>query len=101
MQFTELERNKFFATNETCLSINISDCEIIQSFFADWFGVIVFKVRLMLTGTLIFCKLNRRYSVLSGFTDSLFLIMSKKTSLMQDSIQEKLEANLGEKDKYI
>ena len=48
----------------------------------------------MLTWTLIFCELNGRYSVLSGFTDSLL-----KTSLMHDSIIENAaEANSGEKD---
>ena len=40
-----------------------------------------------------------RYSVLSGFTDSLFPIIQEKTSLMQDLIEEK--ANSGEKYKYI
>ena len=56
----------------------------------------------MLTGTLIFSELNRRYSVLSGFTDSLFPIIQKKTSLMQNSIEEKAgEANSGENDWYI
>ena len=41
-----------------------------------------------------------RYSVLSGFTDSLLPIIKKKTFLMQASIEEKAEeANLGEKDR--
>ena len=38
-----------------------------------------------------------RYSVLSGITDSLFPIIQEKTSL--DSIEEKAEANSGEKDR--
>ena len=56
----------------------------------------------MLTGTLIYFELNRRYSVLSRFTNSLFPIIHEKTSLMQDLIEEKVEeANSGEKDRYI
>ena len=54
----------------------------------------------MLTGALIFYELNKKYSVLSGFTDSLFPIIQEKTSLIQ--IEEKAEeANSGEKDWYI
>ena len=76
--------------------------KLYQGFFADSLGEIVFKLRSMLTGTLIFIELNRRYSVLSGFTDSLFPIIQEKTSLMQDSMEGKAEeANSGEKDKYI
>ena len=51
----------------------------------------VFKLRLMLTGTLIFFELSRRYSVLSGLTDSLFPIIHEKISLMHDSIDMKAE----------
>ena len=50
-----------------------------------------FKLRLMLTGTLIFFELNRRYSVLSGLTDSLFPIIHEKISVMQVSINVKAE----------
>ena len=61
----------------------------------------VFKLRLMLTGTLIFFKLNRRYSVLSGLVDSLFSIIHEKISLMQVSIDVKAEeANSGKNDRY-
>ena len=50
----------------------------------------------MLTGILIFFELNR-CSVLSGCTDSLFPIIHAKTSLMQDSREEKAEEdNSGE-----
>ena len=45
----------------------------------------------MLTGTLIFFELNRRYSVLSGLTDSLFPIIHVKISLIQVSIDVKAE----------
>ena len=38
-------------------------------FFVDSLGEIVFKLRLMLKGTLIFLELNRIYSVLPGFTE--------------------------------
>ena len=67
----------------------------------------LFKLRLMLTGTLIFFELNRRYSVLSGLTDSLFPIIHEKISLIslsliQVSIDVKAEeANSGENDRYI
>ena len=62
----------------------------------------VFILRLMLTGTLIYFELNRRYSVLSGITDSFFPIIHKKISLMQVSIDVKVEeANTGENDRYI
>ena len=56
----------------------------------------------MLTETLIFFDLNKRYSVLSGFTGSLFPIIHEKISLMQVSIDVKAEeANSGENDRYI
>ena len=63
----------------------------------------VFKLRLMLTGTLIFFELNRRYSIiLSGLTDSLFPIIHEKISLIQVLIDVKAkEANSGENDRYI
>ena len=56
----------------------------------------------MLTETLIFIELNRRYSVLSGFIDSLFPIIHEKISLIYGSIDVKAEeANSGENDRYI
>ena len=54
----------------------------------------------MLTETLIFIELNRRYSVLSGFIDSLFPIIHEKISLIYGSIDVKAEeANSGENDR--
>ena len=89
-------------TDEICLSIDISDWKIKTRFFAHSLGEMVFKLRLMLTGTLIFCELNRRYLVLSGLTDSLFPIIHEKISLIQVSIDVKAEeANSGENDRYI
>ena len=41
-------------TDEICLSIDISDRKITPRFFAFSVGEMVFKLRLMLTGTLIF-----------------------------------------------
>ena len=73
-------RKQVFSTDEICLSMDISDWKIISRFFADRLGKIVFKLRLMLTGTLIFFLINRRCSVSSGFTDSLFPIIKEKTS---------------------
>ena len=62
----------------------------------------VYKLKLMLTGTLIFFEINRRYSVLSGLTDSLFPIIHEKISLMQVSVDIKAEeANSEENDKDI
>ena len=88
-------------TDEICLSIDISDWKITLRFFAHSLGEMVFKLRLMLTGTLIFFELNRRYSVLSGLTDSLFPIFHEKISLMQVSIDVKAEeANSGKNDRY-
>ena len=78
-------------TDEICLSIDISDWKITPRFFAHSLGEMVFKLRLMLTGTLIFFELNRRYSVLSGLTDSLFPIIHVKISLIQVSIDVKAE----------
>ena len=72
--------------------------KIYTEFFAHSLGEIVFKLRL--TGTLIFFELNRRYSVLSGLTDSLFPIIHEKIFLMQVSIDMKAEANSGENDRY-
>ena len=94
-------RKQIFRTDEISLSIDISDWEIIPRFFANSFGDIVFQLRLMLTETLIIFELNRRYSVLSGFTDSLFPIIQEKAFLMQDLIEEKAAANSSEKDRYI
>ena len=70
--------------------------------FADSLGEIVFKLRIIITGALIFFYLNRRYSILSGFTVILFPIIKKKPFLMQDLIEEKAEkANSWEQDSYI
>ena len=41
-------------TDEICLSIDMSDWKITPRFFAHSLGEMVFKLRLMLTGTLIF-----------------------------------------------
>ena len=56
----------------------------------------------MLTWILIFFLLNRRYSIILGFTDSLFTIIHEKISIMQDTIEEKADEVIsGEKDRYI
>ena len=90
------------STDEICLSIDILDWKITPKFFAHSLSEMVFKLRLMLAETLIFFELNRRYSVLSRLTDSLFPIIHEKISLMQVSIDVKAEeANSGENDKYI
>ena len=45
--------------------------------------------------------LKRRYSVLFELTDNLLETIEKSISLMHDSIIEKTEVSLGEKDNYI
>ena len=53
----------------------------------------------MLKENFTFCELNRRYAVLSEFTNSLFHIIQEKTTFMQNLIAENTEeANSGEKD---
>ena len=62
-------------------------------FFRISVGDIVFKLRLMLTETLIVFEINSRFSVLSGFTDIVRLhnYHPGKISSMQDSIVENAE----------
>ena len=53
----------------------------------------------MLTGTFIFFEADRRYSVLTGVTNSLLDIIQENPHLMQNSVIKKAEeANSGEKD---
>ena len=53
-KFTELKETSF-TIDEICLFMDISDWKIIPRFFADLLEEIVFKLILMLAGTLIFC----------------------------------------------
>ena len=77
--------------------------ETKQRFFAEYLGDIMFESRLMLiTCGLIFLKLKKRYSVLLGLADNLLVTNQEKTSLMQDSIIDKVdEACSGENEIYI
>ena len=54
----------------------------------------------MLTGTLIFFTKQDIFGLL-GFTESLFPIIHKKHTLMQDLIEETAEAYLGGKEVYL
>ena len=57
----------------------------------------------MLTGTLTFFELNRRYSVLSGFTESLFPIIHEKTFLNArfNRIKSKRSQFRGKRNVYL
>ena len=58
----KFKKLQVLTTDEICLSIDISDWKITPRFFAHSLSEMVFKLRLMLTGTLIFFELNRRCS---------------------------------------
>ena len=73
-KFSQLKETSF-TTDEMCLSIDLSGKKIIPRFFVDLLGEIVFKLRLMLTGTLIFFFVKQEIFGLSGYTDSLFPII--------------------------
>ena len=91
-------------TDEICLSIDISDWTITPRFFAHSLGEMVFKLRLMLTGINIdiFWIKQVIFSFIRIITDSLFPIIHENISLMQVSIDVKVEkTNSGENDKYI
>ena len=85
-----------------CLSIDISDWQTTSRFFTDTFSEIMLESILMLQFGLLKCfGLKRRYSVLFGFTNNLFVTIQANISLIHDSINEKTVVNSGEKDKYI
>ena len=64
-------------------------------------GEIVCDLRLLiLTERFTLFGLDKRYSVLFGLTDNLFIVIHENTSLVYDSIVEKAdEASSGENDK--
>ena len=87
--------------DETCLSRDISVRKITPRFFAESLGEIILESRLIVfTGGFILLGLNNRYSVLLGLTDNSFDIIHENTSLIQDSIAERVnEVSSGANDK--
>ena len=92
-----------FTTNEICLYIDISDCKITPRFFKHSLSEMVFKLRLMLTGTLIFFLIKQEIFSFIGINRQFVSNHPrKKISLIQVSIDvEAEEANSGENDRYI